>query len=189
MLRFPMKLASASRILFIVAHPYLRESRSNRAVVDAVSDLPGLTVHPLYDLYPYFHIDTRQEMETLLAHDMIVVQHPFYWYSMPALMRQWISEVFQPGWAYGAGGDKLKGKEFLLSVTIGGGAETYSENSYNRYPMETYLAPWNQTVHLCQMKWNKPALLYNSISASEEDLRQHGLQVRERIVACLKGGH
>jgi putative NADPH-quinone reductase len=183
-----MKTASQSRVLFIVAHPFLRESRSNRAVVEAVSDLPGLTLHPLYDLYPYFHIDARHEMEILLAHDMIVVQHPFYWYSMPALMRHWVGEVFQPGWAYGAGGDKLKGKEFLVSLTIGGAAETYSKDSYNRYPMETYLAPWNQTAHLCQMNWHKPAILYNSIAASEQDLRQHGLDVRARISACLKGG-
>ncbi len=86
------------RILFVVAHPFLRESRSNRAVVEAVADLPGITIHPLYDLYPYFHIDVPTEQKLLEAHDVIVMQHPFYWYAMPALMRAWQVEVFQEGW-------------------------------------------------------------------------------------------
>lgn len=182
-----MKLASKSRILFLVAHPYLRESRSNRAVVEAVSDLPGVTVHALYDLYPYFHIDTRLETDTLLSHDTIVVQHPLYWYSMPALMRHWLGEVFQPGWAYGAGGDKLKGKNFLASVTVGGPPDSYSEKGYNRFPMNTFLAPWNQTAHLCQMKWHDPVVLYNTIGASDEKLREHGMSVRRRLAGFLEG--
>jgi len=182
-----MKIAAKSRILFIVAHPFLRESRSNKAVVDAVADLPGLTVHPLYDLYPYFHIDVRQEQELLFTHDTIVVQHPFYWYSMPSLMRHWVSEVLQPGWAYGEGGNKLKDKSFQLSITVGGPAESYSSQSYNRFSMETFLAPWNQTAHLCQMKWRDPLILYSSIGASEERLREHGLAVRKALSGCLEG--
>ena len=175
-----------NRILFIVAHPFLRESRSNRAVVEAVSGLAGVTLHPLYDLYPYFHIDTKHEMELMESHDLIVAQHPFHWYSMPALMRQWLTEVFQAGWAYGEGG-KLKGKNFLVSLTVGGPESSYSTGSYNRFPMDTFLAPWNQTAHLCGMNWLKPSILYESIGASDERLREHGQTVRERLRSYLEG--
>lgn len=180
-----VKAAADSRILFIVAHPFLQESRSNRAVVDAVSDLPGLKVHALYDLYPYFHIDTKSERDMLAAHDTIVVQHPFYWYSMPALMRHWVSEVLQVGWAYGEGGHQLKDKNFLVSMTVGGPQDSYSTESYNRFSMDTYLAPWNQTAHLCQMKWHEPVILYNTIDAQETQLREHGQAVRQRLVSFL----
>lgn len=176
---------SSNRILFIVAHPYLRESRSNRAVVEAVTGLTGVTVHPLYDHYPYFHIDVNKEMALLESHQVIVAQHPFYWYSMPALMRHWLSEVFQPGWAYGEGA-RLRGKDFLISLTVGGPASSYSTESYNRFPMETYLAPWNQTAHLCGMKWHEPSVLYDSIGADEQSLRRHGQTVRERLRGFLE---
>jgi putative NADPH-quinone reductase len=184
-----MLVTPKNRILFIVAHPFLKESRSNRAVVEAVADLPGVTVHSLYDLYPYFHIDGRHERELLAAHDMIVVQHPFYWYSMPALMRHWQTEVLQRGWAYGAGGDKLKGKDFLASVTLGGPADSYAPDGYNRFTMDTYLAPWNQTAHLCQMNWHKPVLLYSSVDGGEDRLRAHGQSVRRRLADYLGAGH
>ncbi len=182
-----MKIPDDSSVLFLIAHPYLQDSRSNRAVVEAVADLPGLTVHPLYDLYPYFHIDTRFERDLLAAHDTIVVQHPFYWYAMPSLMRHWVSEVLQPGWAYGPGGDKLKDKNFLVSMTVGGPEDSYSAQGYNRFPMETFLAPWNQTAHLCQMKWHEPVILYNSIVAQEDQLREHGQRVRQKL-AQMTGG-
>lgn len=180
-----MKIQARSRILFLVAHPFLQESRSNRAVIDAVSEIPGLTVHRIYDLYPYFHIDAEQEKQRLLEHDFIVMQHPFYWYSMPSLLRHWLDEVLTPGWAYGSGGFRLEGKKFLLSMTIGGPESSYTPEGYNRFPMETYLAPWNQIAHLCHMKWHPPTLLYNSTRATAEDLAAHGARVRQTLTDIL----
>ena len=173
------------KILFIVAHPHLHRSRANRAVVETLGRPHGVTVHDLYDLYPYFHIDVPKEQELLLAHDLIVVQHPFYWYSMPPLLKMWLDEVFASGWAYGPGGDKLKGKGFLVSITAGGPETSYHPGGYNRFPMETFLSAWNQTAHLCQMKWHKPVLLYSSVDGGEDRLRAHGQSVRKLLAGYL----
>ena len=171
-----------SSTLFLLAHPFYKDSRSAHEIVHALRDVPNLTVHNLYDQYPYFHIDTDHEKQLLLSADTIVVHHPFYWYAMPALMRQWLDDVLAPGWAYGPIGRKLEGKKFLLSMTIGGPSESYATTGYNRYPMETFLAPWEQIAHICHMQWSEPHLLYNSTRVSDDELKKHAQRLRDRIV-------
>ncbi len=91
-------------ILILFAHPALEKSRVNRHLVAGVRDLPGVTFHDLYEAYPDFNILVPHEQELLEAHDVVVLQHPFYWYSTPALVKEWEDLVLQHGWAYGTGG-------------------------------------------------------------------------------------
>ena len=67
--------------------------------------LRGVTFHDLYELYPDFDVQVEQEQELLISHDMIILQHPFYWYSCPPLLKQWIDLVLEHGWAYGKEGE------------------------------------------------------------------------------------
>jgi hypothetical protein len=91
----------ASRVLILFAHPALEKSRVNRRLIAAVQDLENVTINDLYEQYPDFYIHVKREQELLLSHDVIVFQHPFYWYSCPALVKQWEDLVLQYGFAYG----------------------------------------------------------------------------------------
>ena len=53
------------------------------------------------------------------------MQHPFYWYSTPALVKQWEDLVLEHGWAYGSQGHALRGKRLLSIISAGGRAEAY----------------------------------------------------------------
>ena len=110
----------ASRVLILFAHPALEKSRVNRRLIAAVQDLENVTINDLYEQYPDFYIHVKREQELLLSHDVIVFQHPFYWYSCPALVKQWEDLVLQYGFAYGKEGTKLKGKWVLTAITTGG---------------------------------------------------------------------
>ena len=77
-----------SRVLVLFAHPALEKSRVNRHLLRAIEGLPDVTVHDLYEEYPDFQIDAEREQELLRTHDVIVLQHPFYWYSAPALVKE-----------------------------------------------------------------------------------------------------
>lgn len=176
------------KILFIVAHPHLEKSRANRAVVQAIAGMERITVHRLYDHYPYFHIDVEREQQLLLEHDIVVMQHPFYWYSMPALLKLWLDEVLESGFAYGPGGDKLKGKKFLLSLTVGGPKSSYCAESYNKCSVDDLLGPWKQTVGLCEMQWLEPLVVYGAIASPPDALTSHGLRVRETLQTYLESG-
>lgn len=143
-------------ILIIHAHPAPHISRANRALAAAADTLPFATVHEIYNDYPGMFIDVRREQELLLAHDIVVLQHPFYWYSMPALLKEWVDLVLEHGWAYGPGGERLAGKTWSHAISTGGASDTYDTAGSNRYPMTDYLRPLEQTARLCGMRWREP---------------------------------
>ena len=84
-----------------------------------------MTIHDLYEVYPTLSIDVKREQALLLEHDVIVFQHPFYWYSCPAILKEWQDLVLEHGWAYGVGGTQLRGKITLNAITTGGPAHAY----------------------------------------------------------------
>ena len=103
--------AAGHRVLILFAHPALHRSRVNRALVRLVRERRDVTFHDLYGLYPDYDVDRVHEQELLLRHDLLVLQHPLYWYSTPALVKRWIDVVLEHSWAYGAGGEALRGKQ------------------------------------------------------------------------------
>lgn len=169
------------KVLFIVAHPNLKKSRANKAIVEAVKNLPGLTYHDLYETYPRFFIDVKREQELLLSHDFLVFQHPLYWYNLPPLLKQWEDDVLELGFAYGPGGNKLSGKSFLLSMTAGGPIDAYNPAGYNNFEIETLITPTRQTANLCGWKWQPHIILHSSIKSTTDELNAHAEKVRDRL--------
>ncbi len=83
------------RILVVFAHPALQHSFANKALLSAIQETDNITVHDLYAVYPDSFIDVDHEQGLVLAHDVIVFQHPFYWYSCPGLLKDWIDLVLE----------------------------------------------------------------------------------------------
>lgn len=151
-----------SRVLVLFAHPALEKSRVNRQLADAVRGLPGVTFNDLYEAYPDFDVDVAREQRLLVEHDVLLVQHPFYWYSTPALLKQWQDLVLEHGWAYGTGGTALRGKRWVSAVTTGGREQAYQPDGLNRFTMRQLLAPLEQTAHLCGMDFLPPFVVHGT---------------------------
>lgn len=107
------------KTLVLVAHPSLGFSRVNSVWAEAFAAQTDVTVRDLSALYPEMDIDVIAEQQLLLDHDRIIFQFPFYWYSSPAVLKQWQDLVLTPGFAY-AGAHELEGKEFMVVTSIGG---------------------------------------------------------------------
>ena len=101
----------------------------------------------LYDLYPDGRIDVVAEQAALTAVDRIVLQFPMYWYSSPALLKQWQDDVLTYGWAYGSTGRALAGKELLVAVSTG--ADSYGRG--DSYSVNELLLPFQATADLCHL--------------------------------------
>jgi glutathione-regulated potassium-efflux system ancillary protein KefG len=175
------------RILIVFAHPSLRRSRTGLPLAAAVSDLEGCSLHDLYEAYPDGDIDVEHEKERLLAHDVIVLQHPFYWYSVPPLLKEWIDLVLEFGWAYGPDGDRLRGKGWMSAITTGGGLEAYARRGQNRYTVRELLAPIEQTGRLCGMEWLGPFVVHATHRLSDTEIRQHAVDYR-RLLEAIRDG-
>lgn len=177
-------MANANRILILFAHPALENSRVNRYLIQAVEGLDSVTVHDLYEMYPDFHIDVKVEQDLLLAHDIIIFHHPFYWYSTPAILKEWQDLVLEYGFAYGHGGTALQGKKFLTAITTGGGEQAYCREGYNRFTIRELLAPFAQTAHLCGIEYLPPFIVYGTHKLRERhQVAQHAEDYRSVVIA------
>ena len=173
------------RVLVLFAHPALEKSRVNRRLIEAVRDLPGVTFHDLYEAYPDFHIRVSREQELLTEHDVLVLQHPLFWYSTPALVKEWEDLVLEHGWAYGSKGTALRGKTMVSAVTTGGRESAYQLNGFNGHTLGQLLVPLFQTFRLCGMECLPPFAAHGTHSMSAEDIRRHAADYR-RVVEALR---
>lgn len=145
-----------SPVLILFAHPAYEKSRVHRYLTAAVRALPGVTFHDLYEAYPDQDVDIAREQALLAAHDVIVFQHPFYWYSVPPLLKQWMDLVLEHGWAYGSTGRALEGKVLQVAMTAGGREMAYGPEGFNRHTFREFLAPIEATARLCRMEFREP---------------------------------
>jgi glutathione-regulated potassium-efflux system ancillary protein KefG len=172
-------------ILVLFAHPAFERSRVHRHLVEAVSDLPGVTLHDLYEAYPDFDVDVSREQELLLGHDTVVLQHPFFWYSTPPLVKQWEDLVLEHGWAYGTGGTALHGKRLISAISTGGPERAYCAGGYNRFSIRQLLAPLEQTARLCGMEYLPPFVVFGTLRLGDEQIRGAAADY-QRLVEALR---
>jgi glutathione-regulated potassium-efflux system ancillary protein KefG len=177
------------RVLILFAHPALERSRVNRRLLAEARDVTGVTIHDLYEAYPTLDIDPKREQRLLLDHDVIVFQHPFYWYSGPAILKEWQDLVLEHGWAYGHGGTQLRGKITLNAITTGGPEAAYRREGYNRFTLRELLAPWDQTAHLCGMRFLAPFAVHAALRlVSDADVAAPRAAYRQ-LLESLRDDH
>jgi len=171
---------SNSDVYVVAAHPNWKDSRVNRRLLHAANATARAKVCDLYAAYADFHIDTAAEQAKLAHASLVVLLHPVHWYSMPALLKLWVDEVLAFGWAYG-GGKALHGKDLWLVATTGGPQAAYHPQGYNRYFFDAFLPPYEQTAHLCGMRFLPPMVLHGAHSVDESIVQAHVETFRQRL--------
>ncbi len=161
------------KILVLFAHPRYENSRIQDTLIKAIKPLPGIKIHDLYEEYPEFNIDVKREQELLLEHDIVVWMHPFYWYSAPPIIKQWIDLVLEYGWAYGKNGTQLNDKIIFNCISSGGPRESYQADGFHGYTVHDFLRPFQRTSTLCNMIYLPPFFVHGSHRITDEDLKQH----------------
>lgn len=174
------------RTLVLSAHPRPSSSLVQRALSAAAKSVENVRFHDLYATYPDFGIDAAHEQQLLLDHDLIVFQHPIYWYSSPALLKEWQDIVLDFGWAYGPGGNKLHGKFMLQAVSTGGAESFYHAKGRNRFTMDEFLRPFNQTAHLCGMAYLSPFVIFEGRRISDDELEGHVTHYRDLLTGLAQ---
>ena len=175
--------------LVILAHPHFDQSIANKAIIEELSrsDI-DFEIRNLSALYPTFQIDVKAEQEALLKHQEIIFQYPFYWYNMPAILKHWFDEVFTYQFAYGSQGDKLKGKYFIPSFTVGAPESEYhtlGEHHFKVYELCKNLA---QTAYYAQMKYVEPLYFHGTsvnTGYTKEDIGAKAKAQAQRLLAFL----
>ena len=161
------------KTLVLVFHPDMSASRVNRPLAARAETLgDDVTVRYMYDIYPDQKVDVAAEQAALEAADRVVLQFPMYWYSTPALLKQWQDDVLLYGWAYGSTGKALAGKELLVAVSTGGPGEAYSHESSYGYTLTELLRPLQATANMVQMAYLEPFTTTGTLTITDEALAQ-----------------
>lgn len=162
-------MSKKNKILLLFFHPLSHKSRINKVMREAAEKLENVTVRDMYNLYPDFHIDISKEQELMLDHDILVLQHPFYWYSSPSLLKEWMDLVLEHGFAYGSKGRALEGKALMSAISTGGRQESYSGGTEEGYSIRQLLAPFEQSFTLCRMNYLSPFVTHGTHLLKAED--------------------
>jgi len=176
---------SRREILVLFAHPALQKSRINRRLVQEPLTTEGVTLHDLYEAYPQFDIDVKREQDLLSRHEVVIFHHPFYWYSTPAILKEWQDLVLVHGWAYGSEGTALHGKIFFNVTTAGGSEQAYCREGYNRRTIRELLQPLEQTAELCGMRYLSPFVVHGTLTMLPEEVERHAQDYR-RLLEALR---
>jgi glutathione-regulated potassium-efflux system ancillary protein KefG len=175
------------RALVVFAHPHKARSRACSTLLQGLAHLDRVTIHELYERYPHFVVDVRYEQKLLEDHDLIILQHPVYWYSVPALLKEWMDQVLTHGWAYGEGKRALQGKRLSSILSCGGSREAYTSSGSNRYSLRELFRPIEATAHLCGMTYLEPWVLYGASSIDKPALDMAVEELRQVVTSLLQG--
>mgnify|MGYP000592623993 FL=1 len=172
-----------ARVLVLFAHPRTDRSVANTALVAAARAIDGVELVDLYAEYPDFDIDIDREQRRLLESDSLVLQHPVYWYSSPALLKEWQDLVFEHGFAYGSEGTALAGKVMLQVATCGTAREAYRKRGKYENELRTLFSPFEQTAKFCGMRYLAP---FGVFSAEEEKRLDSIVADYSRLLTALR---
>lgn len=176
-----------AKVLILFAHPALEKSRVQKQLIRYARNLKDVTFHDLYEAYPDLDVNVKHEQQQLLEHDIIIFQHPFYWYSSPAIIKQWLDLVLEHGWAYGTGGVALAGKKMMNAISCGAPLASYLQEGRNRFTIRQFLAPFDQTAVLCKMKYLPPFVVHGTHRLSDDGIERHGVQYQQMLNALVNG--
>jgi len=173
------------KILIIFAHPYPQQSRVNRPLLEEARRIPEVEIVDLYEEYPDFHIDISAEQRRLTSAELIIFHHPFYWYSAPALLKHWQDMVLEERFALNEGGYALRGKKLMSMVTVGHSKQSYQLDGYDRFPIESFLLPYEQMAFHCGMQYLSPFVVYSAHRMTESEIAIQACNYRQYLLNYL----
>ena len=180
-------MGSKNKIVILVFHPVLHKSRVNSVLLNAVEELGEVSFRYMYDLYPDYQIDIKEEQEVLLQHDIIIWQHPLYWYSAPSLLKEWIDLVLEHGFAYGKAGRALEGKTVMSAISSGGRRDIYGSDEGVKFSIRDFLAPFEQTVRLCRMRYLPPFVTHGTHLLKMDQIEKAAEDYKRIITGLVEG--
>ncbi|CAK1797976.1 General stress protein 14 [Vibrio crassostreae] len=173
-------------VLVILTHPSVETSTINAALFNVAQSICHVTTVDLYKEYSDFKIDTVKEQQRLLEHDAVVFLFPTYWYSTPALLKEWQDRVLEYGFAYGSTGDKLHGKPLLCVTSTGSEISSYRNKETNKLTTRDLLLPIERMAEDTGLIFVKPLVLYGARTATKENRLQSHIEEFVRLLNSFK---
>ena len=149
------------KTLVIVAHPQLDASTAQSFLKTAALADSAVIWHEL--TAPF---DIAAEQKLLHSVDRIIFQFPMYWYSAPAILKQWLDEV----WNSQLTSNRLvKGRQLGIVVTVAHPATAFGPGASQEYTIAELLRPYQALAHATGMQYLPPLPIYQFAQQTEEE--------------------
>ena len=156
---------------FLFFHPKLMDgSHANKMIWEVIIE-KGYKPIDVYSVYPDFKIDVKTEQNRLESADHIYFVFPFYWYSSPALLKEYIDVVWEEGWCWSHKTEAfaLKGKTFSFITTLGSGEASYMPGGESRMNPQKFLSWLYETMeNLTHAKTTNTICFYQAYNLNKD---------------------
>jgi glutathione-regulated potassium-efflux system ancillary protein KefG len=157
------------KTLIIISHPEIEESSSQQYLLHSIPDDHSITIHHLESVYSQTPIDVSAEQKLLASHDRIIFQFPLYWYSSPAMLKEWQDEVLTDDFAHGKKGNQLKNKEFALILLVGAARTDYQAGGKELFSIDELTKPFQAMANKTGMTFLKTFAIHQFAYMTEEE--------------------
>ena len=143
------------KVVILLAHPNIKGSQANKALIDAVSDIEGVAVFNLYELSEDIAFNVDEWSKIISDASAVIYQFPFYWMSAPSLLKKWQDEVF----THLSKTPAVAGKPLMIVTTTGslivvaGETDSQPMNFYVRIKAVLFIRVWRGRHLLSFTEW------------------------------------
>ena len=162
------------KVVILLAHPNIKESQANKALVDAVSDMEGVAVFNLYELSQEIVFNIDEWSKIISDASAVIYQFPFYWMSAPSLLKKWQDEVF----TFLSKTPAVAGNPLTVVTTTGSEYEAYRSG---------LLRPYQVNAIHSGMSWQTPIVVYGMGTADAGKNIAEGANLYKQRVEMLIG--
>ena len=125
------------KVVILLAHPNMKESQANKALIDAVSDIEGVAVFNLYDQQGA-SFDVDEWSKIISDASALIYQFPFHWMAAPSLLKKWQDEVF----TFLSKTPAVAGKPLTVVTTTGSEYEAETASQWMSFYVLIRLVPF-----------------------------------------------
>ncbi len=145
--------------------------------------------------------DIVEELEPVLAADLLVLVFPVFWYSAPAMLKGWFDRVFLSGTFYGGlrvyDGAGMVGRKVLVLTSVGGREHMFGPRALHgelaggmlRHLLQGTLGYVGYTVYEPFIAYHVPYITQEARSEMLDGLRSSLAQLAQRPTLSFPSVH
>lgn len=170
------------KVVVLLAHPHMENSKANKALLDAISDIEEVAVYKLYEM-PAEDVFNMDAWSRIISHaSAVIYQFPFYWMSAPSLLKHWQDEIF----TYLAKTPAVAGKPLMIATTTGSEADAYRSGGRNLFTLDELLRPYQTGAVHAGMSWQTPFIVYGTgTPEAEKNIAQGADLFKKKVTAFI----
>lgn len=171
------------KTLVIVGHPQINDSGTQQFLKRA-AEFDTVKWHVLTgESY-----DISAEQALLTQADRIIFQFPLYWYSAPAIFKDWVDQVFTRRFSYPSAQGALVGKQLGIAVSLGEAAKHFRAGETESASISQLMVPYQAMANKMGMSF-LPTFIIDQFNYKTDKQKSMLLIHYQRYLTQTRLGH